>query len=215
MSAVRDGSEEMVLALLGRARVLPVVALDDVSAVHDLCAALLAGGISTIEITFRTPAAAAALERAAEIEGMVVGAGTVLTVEQARSAAAVGAAFAVAPGTDDELVAACGELGLPFFPGIATPSELGHALRRGRATVKVFPAATLGGPAFLRAVSATFPQARFLPTGGIDAASLPSYLAVPAVVACGGSWICDPQSIREHDYAGIERRARAAMDGAL
>ena len=201
-----------MLATLGRARVLPVVALDDASAVADLCAALLAGGISTVEITFRTAAAAAALERAAEVEGMVVGAGTVLTVEQARAAARAGAAFAVAPGTDDEVVAACGELGLPFFPGIATPSESVTPCGSGCTTVKVFPAATLGGPAFLRAVSATFPQARFLPTGGIDAGSLAAYLAVPAVVACGGSWICDAQSIRERDFAGIERRARAAME---
>ncbi len=103
------------------------MALDDASVVADLCAALQAGGIFTVEITFRTAEAAAALERAAEVEGMVVGAGTVLTVEQARAAAGAGAAFAVAPGTDDEVVAACAELGLPFFPGIATPSELGHA----------------------------------------------------------------------------------------
>ena len=145
MSAVRRLSEETVLATLGRARIIPVVALDDASVVADLCAALQAGGISTVEITFRTAAAAAALERAAEVEGMVVGAGTVLTVEQARAAAGAGAAFAVAPGTDDEVVAACAELGLPFFPGIATPSELGHALRLGRTTVKVFPASTVGG----------------------------------------------------------------------
>ena len=137
-----------------------------------------------------------------------------LTVEQARAAAGAGAAFAVAPGTDEEIVAACGELGLPFFPGIATPSELGHALRLGCVAVKVFPVSTLGGPAFLRAVSVTFPQARFLPTGGIDAGSLASYLAVPAVVACGGSWICDARSIREQDFAGIEYRARAAIDRA-
>jgi 2-dehydro-3-deoxyphosphogluconate aldolase / (4S)-4-hydroxy-2-oxoglutarate aldolase len=213
VSAASGLGEETVLATLRRARVLPVVALDDVSVVPDLCTALQAGGISTIEITFRTAAAAAALERAAEVEGMVVGAGTVLTVEQARAAAEAGAAFAVAPGTDDEIVAACSELGLPFFPGIATPSELGHALRLGCTTVKVFPVSTVGGPVFLRAVSATFPQARFLPTGGIDAGLLASYLAVPAVVACGGSWICDARSIRERDFAGIEYRARAAMDG--
>ncbi len=200
-----------MLAALERTRVLPVVALDDASVVADLCAALLAGGISALEITFRTAAAALALERAAEVEGMVVGAGTVLTVEQAQVAAGAGAAFAVAPGTDDELVTAFGELEMPFFPGIATPSELGHALRLGCSTVKVFPAATLGGPTFLRAVSATFPQARFLPTGGIDAGSVAGYLQVPAVVACGGSWICDARSIRERDFGGIERRARAAM----
>jgi len=201
-----------VLARLEQARVVPVVALDDASVVPGLCAALLAGGIAAVEITFRTTAAVPALERAANVEGMMVGAGTVLTVEQARAAAGAGAAFAVAPGTDDELLAACGELGLPFFPGIATPSELGHALRLGCTTVKVFPASTLGGPAFLRAVSATFPGARFLPTGGIDAGSLGSYLVVPAVIACGGSWIADPQSIRERDFAGIERRARAATE---
>jgi 2-dehydro-3-deoxyphosphogluconate aldolase/(4S)-4-hydroxy-2-oxoglutarate aldolase len=205
-------SEETVLARLARARVLPVVALDDASVVPDLCAALLAGGISTLEITFRTTAAASAIERAAEVAGMVVGAGTVLTAEQARAAAGAGAAFAVAPGTDDEVAATCRKLELPFFPGIATPSELGHALRLGCTTVKVFPAATLGGPAFLRALSAAFPEARFLPTGGIDGGSLAGYLAVPAVVACGGSWICDPQSVRERDFAGIERRARAAME---
>jgi 2-dehydro-3-deoxyphosphogluconate aldolase / (4S)-4-hydroxy-2-oxoglutarate aldolase len=205
-------SEGTVLERLGGVRVVPVVALDDASVIPDLCAALLAGGISVLEVTFRTAAAAAALERAADVDGMVVGAGTVLTVEQARAAVSAGAAFAVAPGTDDELISACGELGLPFFPGIATPSELAHALRLGSTTLKVFPAATLGGPAFLRAVSATFPNARFLPTGGIDAASLAAYLAVPAVVACGGSWICDAESIRERDFAGIERRARAAME---
>ena len=210
MSAV--ASADAVLASLRRERILPVVALDDSSVVPDLCAALRAGGISVIEITFRTTAAAAAIERAADVDGMVVGAGTVVTAEQARAAAEAGAMFAVAPGTDDEVVAACGELGLPFFPGIATPSELGHALRLGSTTVKVFPASTLGGPAFLRAVSATFPEARFLPTGGIDAGSLGSYLAVPAVIACGGSWICDPQSIRERDFAGIARRARAATE---
>ena len=202
-----------MLATLGRARVLPVVALDDASVVADLCAALLAGGISTIEITFRTAAAAAALERAAEVEGMVVGAGTVLTVEQAGAAAGRRGRVRGRTGTDDEVVAACGELGLPFFPGIATPSELGHAhagsaARRSRSSRP----RTLGGPAFLRAVSATFPQARFLPTGGIDAGSLAAYLAVPAVLACGGSWICDAQSLRERRLRR-DRAPRAGRDG--
>ena len=199
---------------LERSRVLPVVAVEDAAVVGELCAALLAGGISCIEITFRTEAAAEALARAAEIEGMLVGAGTVLTPEQAREAARVGAAFAVAPGTDDEVVAACAELGLPFFPGIATPSELGRATRLGCTVVKVFPAAQLGGPAFLRAVSATYPHARFIPTGGIDGDSLPSYLAVPSVLACGGSWIAEPRLVAERNFAEIEQRARAAAQAA-
>jgi 2-dehydro-3-deoxyphosphogluconate aldolase/(4S)-4-hydroxy-2-oxoglutarate aldolase len=199
---------------LGRSRVLPVVAVDDAAVVDDLCAALLAGGIACIEITFRTDAAAAAIERAANVDGMLVGAGTVLTVEQAHAAAHAGASFAVAPGTDDEVVDACAEAGLQFFPGIATPSEISHARRLGCSTVKVFPASTLGGPAFLRAVSATFPQARFIPTGGVDADSLAAYLAVPSVLACGGSWICEAALVRERRFDEITKRARAATDAA-
>lgn len=199
---------------LGESRVLPVVAVDDEAVVAGLCAALLEGGISCIEITFRTHAAVAAIERATSVDGMLVGAGTVLTVEQANSAARAGASFAVAPGTDDEVVAACADAGLPFFPGIATPSELGHAERLGCSTVKVFPAVTLGGPTFLRAVSATFPDARFIPTGGIDAETLASYLAVPSVLACGGSWICEPALLRAGRFDEITRRARAAVEAA-
>ncbi|HVN62918.1 MAG TPA: bifunctional 4-hydroxy-2-oxoglutarate aldolase/2-dehydro-3-deoxy-phosphogluconate aldolase [Gaiellaceae bacterium] len=216
MSAVAPAAERerAVLAAFERGRVVPVVSIDDAAVVGDLCAALLAGGVSCIEITFRTGAAAEALARAAGVEGMLVGAGTVLAAEQAHAAVEAGAAFAVAPGTDDGIVAVCGELGLPFFPGIATPSELGHAVGLGRTTVKVFPAATLGGPAFLRAVSATFPQVRFIPTGGIDGDSLASYLAVPAVVACGGSWICESTLIRERRFDEIARRARAAAETA-
>jgi 2-dehydro-3-deoxyphosphogluconate aldolase/(4S)-4-hydroxy-2-oxoglutarate aldolase len=192
--------------------VLPVVVLDDPAVVTDLCVALLDGGISCIEITFRTDAATAALDAASRVPGMLVGAGTVLTVGQARAAAEAGAVFAVAPGTDDAVVGACAELGLPFFPGIATPSELGHALGLGCSTVKVFPASNLGGPGFIRAISATFPQARFIPTGGVDADSLASYLALPAVVACGGSWICEPRLLRERRFDEVSRRARAAIE---
>jgi 2-dehydro-3-deoxyphosphogluconate aldolase/(4S)-4-hydroxy-2-oxoglutarate aldolase len=205
-------SEQSVVDALAADRVLPVVAVDDPSVVVDLCASLLRGGISCIEITFRADAAAEAIAHAVEVEGMLVGAGTVLSAEQARLAAGAGAAFAVAPGTDDEVIAACDELALPFFPGVATPSELGHALRLGRTAVKVFPAAQLGGPAFLRAVSATFPKARFIPTGGVDADSLASYLAVPQVLACGGSWIAERTLVAERRFEEITRRAHAAME---
>ncbi len=206
MSAVEDA--------LGRSRVLPVVAIGDAAVVDDLCAALLEGGISCIEITFRTDAATAAIERATRVDGMLVGAGTVLTVDQAHAAARAGASFAVAPGTDDDVVAACADAGMPFFPGVATPSEIGHATRLGCSTVKVFPAATLGGPTFLRAVSATFPHTRFIPTGGIDADTLSAYLAVPSVLACGGSWICDAGLMREGRFDEITQRARAAVEAA-
>jgi 2-dehydro-3-deoxyphosphogluconate aldolase / (4S)-4-hydroxy-2-oxoglutarate aldolase len=207
-------SDQAVLDALAAGRVLPVVAVDDPGLVADLCAALLLGGISCIEITFRTAAAEAAIAKAADVDGMLVGAGTVLSPEQARTAAAAGAAFAVAPGTDDEVVETCARLGLPFFPGVATPSELGHALRLGCSVAKVFPAAQLGGPGFLRAVSATFPQARFIPTGGVDAESLAAYLAVPQVLACGGSWIADRTLVAERRFAEVTSRARAATVAA-
>lgn len=211
MTAPHRANEAVVLEALAGARVLPVVAVADASIVRDLCAALLQGGISCIEITFRTEAAGAALVEAADVEGMLVGAGTVLTVEQAHAAARAGASFAVAPGTDAEVVAACRELGLPFFPGVATPSELGQAMRLGATTVKVFPVSNLGGPGFLRALSAVFPDARFIPTGGIDVESLSSYLAVPSVIACGGSWICDKQLLGDGRLDEVTRRARAAV----
>jgi 2-dehydro-3-deoxyphosphogluconate aldolase/(4S)-4-hydroxy-2-oxoglutarate aldolase len=215
MNAAAAVDEQTVLDALAAARVLPVVVLEDPGVVPDLCAALLDGGISCIEITFRTNAASAALAAASEVAGMLVGAGTVLTVGQARAAAEAGAAFAFAPGTDDDVVRACAELGLPFFPGVATPSEVGHALRLGRTTMKVYPASMLGGPGFVRAISATFPQARFIPTGGVDAGSLASYLAVPAVVACGGSWICEPRLLQEGRFEEVSRRARAAVEALL
>jgi 2-dehydro-3-deoxyphosphogluconate aldolase / (4S)-4-hydroxy-2-oxoglutarate aldolase len=214
MTALVSPRREAVVAALGKGRVLPLASVEDAALVGELCAALLEGGISCIEIAFRTAAAAEALARAAAVEGMLVGAGTVLTAEQARTAAEAGAAFAVAPGTDNEIVDVCAGLGLPFFPGVATPTELGHAVRLGCTTVKVFPAGTVGGPAFLRAVSATFPHVRFIPTGGIDGGSLASYLAVPSVVACGGSWICESSLIRERRFDEIAQRARAAAEAA-
>jgi 2-dehydro-3-deoxyphosphogluconate aldolase/(4S)-4-hydroxy-2-oxoglutarate aldolase len=204
-------TEAAVIAALAQTRILPVVALDDVSVVDKVCAALLAGGVACIEITFRTAVAAEAIARAAAVEGMLVGAGTVLSTEQARTAAAAGAAFGVAPGTDEDVLDAANEIGLPFFPGVATPTELGRAIRGGRQVVKVFPAAQLGGPSFLRAVSATFPQARFIPTGGLDGNTFASYLDVPAVLACGGSWIAERALIADRRFDEITRRARAAV----
>ena len=207
-------SEQAVVAALARARVLPVVAIDDASVVADLCAALLSGGVSCIEITFRTSAAEEAIAAAADVDGMLVGAGTVLTTDQAHSAAAAGAVFAVAPGSDDDVADACRRLGLPLFPGIATPTELARAVRFGQSVVKVFPAAQLGGPAFLRAIAATFPQVRFIPTGGVDEESLGSYLRVPQVLACGGSWIADKALIANRRFDEVTRRARAAVEAA-
>jgi 2-dehydro-3-deoxyphosphogluconate aldolase/(4S)-4-hydroxy-2-oxoglutarate aldolase len=203
-------AETDLVAAIGDARVVPVTALDDGDQAEALARALLAGGLSCIEITFRTSAAAEAIGRARAVDGMIVGAGTVLSPEQARQAAEAGAQFAVAPGTNDDVVAACRELGLPFFPGVATPSEIEHARALGLRVVKVFPAATVGGVDFLKAVSATYPEMRYVPTGGVTSASLADYLAVPSVLAVGGSWLARPELLRAGRYDEIERLAREA-----
>jgi len=203
-------TEADVVGVLERVRVLPVMSVPDTAGAESACRALLAGGISCVEITFRTDAAADAIRRVAGIEGLLVGAGTVLSAEQAEAAAAAGARFAVAPGTSEAVVEACRRLGLPFFPGVATPSEIEQARALGCHTLKVFPAGTLGGVAFLRAVSAPYRDVRFVPTGGIDASNLAAYLGVPSVLACGGSWLCDQALIREGRFDEIERLAREA-----
>lgn len=203
--------EEAVVRLRA-ARVLPVTTIDDLDRVEGVCRALAAGGVACIEIAFRTAAAAEALLRARAVERFLLGAGTVLTVEQVRLASEAGADFVVAPGLNEEVVAACRAACLPIFPGVATPSEIDRARRLGLHTVKVFPAAELGGPAFLRAVSPVFQDVSFLPTGGIDASTLGAYLAVPAVVACGGSWLVRRDLIADGRFDEIERLAREAKE---
>jgi 2-dehydro-3-deoxyphosphogluconate aldolase / (4S)-4-hydroxy-2-oxoglutarate aldolase len=203
-----------VVQALAAARVVPVVSIRDAASGARVAAALARGGLRCVEITFRTPAAAEAIKRAREVDGVVVGAGTVLSPEDASAAAAAGAAFAVAPGTNEAVVAACAELGLPFFPGVATPTEIERARALGLRILKVFPASTCGGVAFLRAVSATYPDVRFLPTGGIRPESVAEYLALPSVLACGGSWLVDDDAVRDGRFDEVERRAREAVEVA-
>jgi 2-dehydro-3-deoxyphosphogluconate aldolase / (4S)-4-hydroxy-2-oxoglutarate aldolase len=184
-----DVNEADVIARLGRARVLPIATLEDADRAEAVAHALLGDGVDCIEVTLRTAAAVEAIRRVRAIDGMLVGAGTVLSPQQAAEAADAGAHFAVAPGTSPAVVEACRERGLPFFPGVATPSEIETARALGCTTLKVFPAAQLGGPAFLRAVAAVYPDVRFIPTGGIGVDTVEDYLAIPAVLAVGGSWL--------------------------
>ena len=197
---------------LGRARVVAVTTLDDAAQAEGTARALIAGGLTCIEIAFRSDAAAEAIERVSRLDGVLVGAGTVLSAAQAQAAKAAGARFAVAPGTSVEVVSACHELGLPFFPGVATPTEIEQARALGLRTLKVFPAAQVGGPGFLRAVSATYPDVRFLPTGGIGPENVREYLAVESVLAVGGSWPVKPELLRGGRFDEVERLAREAME---
>jgi 2-dehydro-3-deoxyphosphogluconate aldolase/(4S)-4-hydroxy-2-oxoglutarate aldolase len=215
MSAVAlRTAEAEALERLASTRVVPVVAVDDADQAEALARALVAGGIGCIEITFRTAAAAEAIRRARRVEGMLVGAGTVLSAEQAEDAAEAGAQFAVAPGTNDDVVTAAHAVGLPFLPGVATATEIDHARALGLTAVKVFPAAAVGGVDFLKAVSAVYPDTRFMPTGGVTRATLGDYLAVPSVLAVGGSWLAPRDALRAGRYDEIERLAREARKAA-
>ena len=191
-------------------RVLPVVTIEDPTVAGELGRALAAGGADTVEITFRTAAAGAAIEAFAEA-GFVVGAGTVRSVEQLDRAAAAGATFVVSPGLDRTIVERCTDLGLPVMPGVATASELTGARALGVSVVKLFPAEVIGGIDLIRALAAPFPEARFVPTGGLSAENAGGYLALPQVVAVGGSWMVAPPLLAAGKWDEVERLTAEAL----
>ncbi|MBE2320268.1 bifunctional 4-hydroxy-2-oxoglutarate aldolase/2-dehydro-3-deoxy-phosphogluconate aldolase [Solirubrobacter sp. CPCC 204708] len=177
-------------ALVALAPVVPVVVIDELDDAVPLAAALVRGGLPAIEVTLRTQPALAAIERiAAEVEGAVVGAGTVTTRQQVDDALSAGARFLVSPGATPALLDALQGSGVPFLAGTATPSDVMALLERGITHAKFFPAEVNGGVQALKALAGPFPQMRFCPTGGIDAAKAPEYLALPNVVCVGGSWM--------------------------
>lgn len=201
-----------VFERLAALRVVPVLTANDADEAEHACHALLAGGISVVEVTFRTDAAAEAIRRVGQIGGLLVGAGTILSPDQLQRAADAGARFAVAPGTNETVIAAARAAGLPFAPGVATPSEIERARALGCHVQKLFPSSIVGGPAFVKAVSPVYPDVRFLPTGGVNPDNLGSYLELPAVLACGGTWICERSLVAAGRFDEIERRAREAVE---
>ncbi len=190
---------------LASLRVVPVVVLDRADDAVPLADALAGGGIGCMEITFRTAAAADAILAVASRDDVVVGAGTVTTAAQARTAIDVGSRFIVSPGFDDGVAGVCRERGVPYLPGVATATEIMRARAAGLDVLKLFPAEAIGGLAVLKALAAPFPDVRFVPTGGIDEARAADYLAHPAVLAVGGSWMVPRDAINGGDWARIKR----------
>ena len=175
---------------LFRDRLIPVVVLDSADDAIPTAEALLAGGLHTAEITFRTPCAAEAIARiSASCKGLLVGAGTVLDERQCQAAAEAGAKFIVSPGFDAEVAAYCAQIGLPYLPGCVTPTEIIAARKAGLSVVKFFPASVYGGLAAIKAIAAAFPEMSFLPTGGVNEENMLEYLSFGKVVAVGGSWM--------------------------
>lgn len=206
-----DFAADAVARLRGL-RIVPVITIDDAANAVPLARALAAGGLPCAEITFRTGAALASIERiAAEVPELFVGAGTVLTPAQAKAASEAGAQFIVAPGFGPRVVEYCQSRAIPVFPGIATPTEIEAALEMGLRTLKIFPAEPLGGLAYLKAIAAPYVDVSFMPTGGINAANIASYLAFSRVVACGGSWMAPNDWIAAKAFDRIREATRQAV----
>lgn len=201
-----------IAAQLAGTGVVPLVQADNPDTAIRISEALIAGGLSIIEVVLRTDDALDCLQAVSEsVREATVGAGTVLTRSQAEAAVAAGAAFIVSPGLDDGVIEVAQAHGLPVFPGIATPSELQHAFNLGLRIVKFFPAGVSGGVAMINALSSAFRDMKFMPTGGISATNLADYLAVPSVVACGGSWLTPEDAIRDGNYGKIRSLAAEAV----
>lgn len=194
-------------ALLDSVPVIPVLVVDEVAHARPLAQALVAGGLTVLEVTLRTPAALDVIAEMASVPGAIVGAGTVLNAQDLAAAQAAGARFIVAPGLTTPLGEAARAAGLPFLPGVANAGDVMRALDMGFSRLKFFPAVPMGGLPVLRALAAVFAAVRFCPTGGITAATAPDWLAEPAVACVGGSWVA---ARGDTDWAAIEARARAA-----
>ncbi len=202
-----------VVDRLAELRVAPVITIGSAEHAVPLADALLEGGLPVAEITFRTDAAADAIAAIRDQRPEVfLGAGTVLTTENLERAHACGARFAVAPGLNPAVVNRARELGMPFFPGVATPSEIEHGLSLGQDVLKFFPAATLGGPAALKAIVAPYEHTgvRIMPTGGVNGKNLGEYLAMKSVIAVGGTWIAKRHDLEDGAWNDITARCKVA-----
>ncbi len=200
---------------LRRLQVVPVVVIRDAERAVPMARALADGGLPCAEITFRTAGAPEALRRiAGELPDVFVGAGTVLSPEKAALARECGAKFIVSPGFNPRVVDYCLEHGIPVYPGVCTPTEIEAALEKGVGVLKFFPAEPMGGAKFLSAISAPFPDLKFIPTGGIGLEQLPGYLRLPSVLACGGSWMAPGAAIEAGDFDRIRQEAAGAVEAA-
>ncbi len=200
-----------IAQILSAAPVVPVLTIEDRAVAVPLARALVAGGLTAIEVTLRTPAALECIRAiAGEVGGASVGAGTVLDAAQYEAAAKAGALFMVSPGATDALLDAADASSVPFLPGAATAGEAMRLLDRGYRHLKFFPAEPAGGLAYLKALAAPVASVRFCPTGGIGPKNAPDYLALPNVVCVGGSWVAPPEAIAGGDWARVTALSRDA-----
>ncbi|MCB1209731.1 MAG: bifunctional 4-hydroxy-2-oxoglutarate aldolase/2-dehydro-3-deoxy-phosphogluconate aldolase [Verrucomicrobiales bacterium] len=205
---------ETLLTQLEQTRVIAVLMIDDEDDAVPVAQALLDGGVNCIELTLRTPVAMEALRRIrGAVPEMVVGVGTILNVQQVNEVKAAGAAFGVAPGMNPRVVAEAARIGLPFAPGVCTPTDIELAIEQGCRLLKFFPSEPSGGLAYLRTIAAPFVHlgVRFIPLGGVGAGNAVAYLQEPTVLALGGSWLAPRDLITKKDWAQITANAVEVM----
>ncbi|MCI5699054.1 MAG: bifunctional 4-hydroxy-2-oxoglutarate aldolase/2-dehydro-3-deoxy-phosphogluconate aldolase [Lachnospiraceae bacterium] len=203
---------DAMIELIEKTGVVPVVVLEDAKDAEPLAKALCEGGLPCAEVTFRTAAAADCIRIMSEkYPEMLVGAGTVLTTEQVDRAVANGAKFIVSPGFDPEIVDYCLEKDIPVFPGVITPSEVAQAVKRGLKVVKFFPAEQFGGVATIKAMAAPYVGLKFMPTGGVNAKNLESYLSFNKIIACGGSWMVKGDLVKAGKFDEIKALTEEAV----
>jgi 2-dehydro-3-deoxyphosphogluconate aldolase/(4S)-4-hydroxy-2-oxoglutarate aldolase len=208
-------SKQDVLETVRKRVVVPVIAIDDADSALALADALIEGGLPVAEITFRTEAAAKVIARIAkERPAMVLGAGTVLSVENLKRARDSGASFGVAPGLNPRIVEEAAKIGLPFVPGVVTPSEVEQALGLGAHLLKFFPSEAFGGIKVIKALAAPYGHTgvKFMPTGGVTTANLADYLALDVVACVGGTWIASREAIAEKKWPQIKDACAAAVE---
>ncbi len=212
MATTLASTDATVLARLRQTKIVPVIVINDADDAVPLAAALTEGGLACAEVTFRTAAAGEALRRiCAENPDMLAGAGTVLTPQQAKEARDAGAHFIVAPGFNPAVVDYCLEHDIPVYPGVCTPTDIEAALMKGLKTLKFFPAEPAGGVPYLKAISAPYTMVDFMPTGGINASNIGSYLAMKNIVACGGSWMAPNDWIAAKQFDRIREATAQAV----
>ncbi len=212
---MEKGSSGEFIELVRQSGVVAVLVIDDAANAVPLARALLAGGISAIELTLRTPAALDSLKAIRrEVPEIVAGIGTILLPEQVEQVVACGGAFGVAPGTNPRVIQAAARAGLPFAPGVITPTEIELALEHGCRLLKFFPAEASGGLKFLKSMAAPFEHlnVQFMPLGGLNLDNMTDYLSEPLVAALGGSWIAPRDLIQRQDWPAIEQNARLVSD---
>ena len=199
---------------LDQSPIIPVIVIDNVRDAKPLANALLEGGLNIIEVTFRTAAAAPAIETIANaFPEMLVGAGTVVTAEQAKIAIDSGSQFGLAPGTDTETITYFQDRKVPFIPGIMTPSDIQTAVKAGCNHLKFFPAGAAGGPKLLKSITAPYKSlgVRFCPTGGVSLDNMNEYLSIPEVFAVGGTWLATPHQIANAEWSTITKQVKEAL----